>query len=220
MAAGLVTRPILAPTELSNQLTLPIAVPSSRNTIAQPAPTPSEAAFAWDEAFLRVESYLRAHHIESRVLLNELATDIIREAHTQVFAHPGEEPVVVALQVTHARIGAWFARAGNPGDWSNERVREGGRLALVLANLPERWVNCFLSAEPVPPELAAALGTVVFQPGPDLHFCNMSAEPLEFGFDDQSGSNSFRNGGWSSMRAAVTWLLILSIYGSAWAASH
>jgi hypothetical protein len=220
MDAGVVACSILAPMRYHNQLTLPTAMHSFQNTIIPPVPTPSDTVIAWDEAFLRVESYLRAHHIESRVLLNELATDIIREAKIQVFTRPGEEPVAAALQVTHARIDAWFARVGNPGDWSNERVREDGRLALVLANQPGRWVNCFLSAEPVPPGLAAALGAVVFQPGPDLNFCNMSAEPLEFGFDDQSGSQSFRNSGWLSIRAAASWLLILGIYGSAWAASH
>jgi len=41
-----------------------------------PAPLPAALApdsdTAWDEAFLRVESYLLAHQIESRLLLNRL----------------------------------------------------------------------------------------------------------------------------------------------------
>src|ERR1700712_5750223 len=85
--------------------------------------TPAPAGPAWDEAFLRVESYLRAHHLESRVLLNQITTDIIQEAHQRALAHPEEEPVVAAMHTTHARIGAWFARAGNAADWSDERVR-------------------------------------------------------------------------------------------------
>lgn len=182
------------------------------------APVPSGSA--WDEAFLRVESYLRAHHVESRVLLNRLVTDIIREAGERASANPREDPVAAAMVVTHARIGAWFARAGAAGDWSDERVRAGGRLALVLANLPECWAHCFLSADPVPLELASALATGVLQSGPELRFSNMAAAPLEFSFAAPGGPNSLRNSGWSGLRAAMGWLAIVGFFGVAWAASH
>lgn len=197
-----------------------LVLPSVRAEFSPPVPTPLAGDPSWDEAFLRVESYLRAHQLESRVLLNQLASDIIREARVRACANPTEEPVFAAMNVTNARIGAWFARAGNAGDWSDERVREGGRLALVLTNLPERWANCFLSTEPVPPEFAAALAAGTMQPGPEMRFSNMAAAPLEFGFADPADPDSPTRGGWAGMRAATTWLLIAGLYGSAWAASH
>jgi hypothetical protein len=192
----------------------------SRATVAGRIEAPATGNPSWDEAFLRVESYLRAHQLESRVLLNQLAGDIIREARERACADPAEEPVVVAMHVTNARIGAWFARTGNAGDWADERVRERGRLALVLTNLPRRWADCFLSAGPVPPELAAALASGHLQPGPELHSSKMSAERLEFGFADRDYPGSHRKDGWAGMRAAASWLLVAGLYGSAWAASH
>jgi hypothetical protein len=174
----------------------------------------------WDEAFSRVESYLRAHHLESRVLLNHLATDIIDEARAQVLAQPGLNPVAAAWGVTNARIGDWFAHAGLTGDWADERVRSGGRLALVLANLPGRWPNHFLSPEPAPPDLSAALASGALHAGPQIAFCNMAAAPLEFGFTSPVDARSDVRDWWPTLRDAAGWLMLLGIYGVAWAAAH
>ncbi|MBL9187867.1 MAG: hypothetical protein JNK23_10335 [Opitutaceae bacterium] len=184
------------------------------------APFSPPAETAWDEAFLRVESYLRAHHIESRVRLNQLATDIIREAREQARTRPGEAPVTTAMQVTHARIGKWFEQAGLRGDWSDERVRVRGRLALLLTHTNALPGDNFLDAEPPPPRVAAALASGVLRPGPEIRFTNMPAAPLAFGFDDPGDPNSARQSRGEVMRAAMLWLAIVAIYGVAWAASH
>jgi hypothetical protein len=202
------------------RVTLGAAMSPSRVEISPPVTMPLPADPAWEEAFLRVESYLRAHHLESRVLLNQLATGIIGEARGRAAAQPGEEPVVAAMHATHARIGVWFARAGDAGDWSEERVRVRGRLALVLADLPGRWAHCFLATGPVPPELMSALASGVLQPGPELRFSNMPPAPLEFGFDNPETPDSHHRAGWLMVRAAASWLSIVGLFGVAWAASH
>ena len=182
------------------------------------APVPSGPA--WDEAFLRVESYLRAHHVESRVVLNQLATEIIRDARDRALLSPNEEPVVAAMQATQARMGAWFARAGNTGDWSDERVRARGRLSLVLGESPVRRQNCFLSLEEVPTEVAASLAAGVLRPNPELQLSNMPPAPLEFGFNDPVNPSIAQKSGWATMREAAGWIALVGIYGAAWAASH
>lgn len=182
------------------------------------APVPSGPA--WDEAFLRVESYLRAHHVESRVVLNQLATEIIRDARDRALLSPNEEPVVAAMQATQARMGAWFARAGNTGDWSDERVRARGRLSLVLGESPVRRQNCFLSLEEVPAEVAASLAAGVLRPNPELQLSNMPPAPLEFGFNDPVNPSIAQKSGWATMREAAGWIALVGIYGAAWAASH
>ena len=183
------------------------------NSLTEALPAES----AWDEAFLRVESYLRAHHLEGRVLLNQVVADIIREARGQNSAEP---PVTVAMRVMHARTGNWFVRAGHTGDWSDARIRQQGRLALVLGNVPERWGNYFLSGEPPPPELAAALASGVLQSGPELRFSNMPPAPLEFGFIEPDDLNSIKRSSWLIVREAAGWLSVVGLFGVAWAASH
>jgi hypothetical protein len=190
-----------------------------------PASAPGPAAppdAAWDEAFLRVESYLRAHHIESRQQLNRLATEIIAEARAAADKNPAptEAPVTAALRVTHARIGAWFARAGLGADWSSERERARGRLALLLADVPGRWPAWFLHAVPPPPELARALASGRLQPGPGLRRSNMPPAPLEFGFDAAPRAARPRLRAWPWVRAAAPWLCLVGVYGLAWAASR
>ncbi len=192
--------------------------PTIPEEISVAAATPSGPG--WDEAFLRVESYLRAHHLESRVLLNHLATDIITQARERARENPDLAPVTLAMGVTHERIGAWFARAGRDGDWSNERVRAADRLALVLADLPGRWANSFLSTERVPHELAVALGSATLEPGPELRFSNMPPAPLEFGFNNDGHPHPPNRGGRFLMRAGGSWLTIVGVLGVVWAASH
>lgn len=197
-------------------------MPFSPVEVSLPVTPGPHPAPAWDEAFLRVESYLRAHHLESRVQLNQVVTSIIREARERVPANPDEAPVSIAMQVAHARIGAWFAQAGNTGDWSDERVRVRGRLALVLAEMPGHRADYFLATAPLPPEFAAALARGALEPGPQLRFSNMPTAPLEFGFAESDGSDSRQHGGgWGpGLRGAAGWLLIAGLYGVLWAASH
>ncbi|MEO6993281.1 MAG: hypothetical protein ABI273_06610 [Lacunisphaera sp.] len=191
----------------------------SSEEISGAAPA-TPAGPAWDEAFLRVESYLRAHHLESRVRLNQITTEIIRDAFQQSRTNPGEAPVAVAMRCTQARIGAWFSRAGYKGDWSDERVRARGRLALVLKDLPGNTTSHFLSNDPVPPELPGLLAAGVLLPGPELQLINMPPAPLEFGFDAPSNPSTAQKSGWSSVREAAGWIALVGIYGAAWAASH
>ncbi len=174
----------------------------------------------WDEAFLRVESYLLAHHLKSRVQLNGLVTGIIAEARVEWATNPRKEPVAVAMRVTHARVGAWFAAAGMAGPGGEERVGSQRRLALLLADVPRRWAGVFLSPEPVPQDLTTALASVSLQSGPEISFTNMPPAPLEFGFDDTPEPDFHPKPGYALLREAASWLLLIGIYGVAWAAAH
>ena len=192
----------------------------SNTTMRRTSAQSATADPAWDEAFLRVESYLRAHHLESRMLLNQLTSEIIDAARACGPAHPPEPPVALGMRLAHARIGSWFARAGTEADEASGRDRAHSRLALAIANLPGRWSNHFLSTEPVPPELTAAMASFRFQPGPELRFSNMPPATLEFGFDETGRSHTRERGLWLVLRAASSWLLLAGLIGVTWAASH
>ncbi|HEY1793958.1 MAG TPA: hypothetical protein VGG34_13665 [Opitutaceae bacterium] len=183
-------------------------------------PSPSTADPAWDEAFLRTESYLRAYGLESAVLLNELTAAIIQEARQRAQETPGAEPVALALEAAHARIGAWFARSGGHCDWANDGSRLQGRLALIVADLPGRWSNAFLSPDPLPAALAEAMSSFQILPSPELRLANMAPEPLEFALLEPLDRRLPGRRFWKPARAAVTWLLIFGFFGIAWAKSH
>lgn len=183
------------------------------------AVSPSLADPAWDDAFLRVESYLRAHRLESRELLNRLASSIIREARHQSASQPTLAPVEIAMKVTHERIGTWFSKVYPEADWSHERQRTNGRLALVMADLPGKWSNHFLADDTVPAELSDGMTAFSLQSGPELRFSNMPPAPLEFGFDDASDPGRRQRDRWVLARAAVSWFMIIGVVSAAAAAS-
>ena len=151
-------------------------------------------------------------------MLNQVVTDIIREARDTKGQE--ESPVAAAMRVTHRRIGHWFWQAGYEGDWADARVRAKGRLGLLLGDLPGRWAPHFLSGNPVPAELAAALASGVLKPGPEVRLTNMPSAPLEFGFTDPVTNPVRRASGWVKLREAAAWLMVVGMFGVAWAASH
>jgi hypothetical protein len=175
---------------------------------------------SWDEAFVRVESYLQAYGLTSRMLLNQITAAIIDEARAKVQTEPDADPVRIAMELTQSRIGAWLAQSGQQVDWTNEKVRAQARLALIIADLPGRWPNQFLSSDPFPAELAAAITSSQILPAPGMHVSNMAPEPLEFGLLEPGDPRLQSKRIWIPMRAVVPWLLIFGFFGVAWASSH
>jgi hypothetical protein len=174
----------------------------------------------WDEAFMRVQSYFRAYGMESPLQLNELAAGIIQEARERLREGAPGDPLGVAMRIAQAHIGAWFARSGKDLDWSNDRARAQGRLALIVADLPGRWRHSFMSASPLPPELSAAMTSVEIFPGPELKLTSMAPEPLEFGILDSGDGRVPTKRYWLPAKLLSSWLLICGFFGIAWAASH
>jgi hypothetical protein len=185
--------------------------------IAEPTTGPADPA--WDEAFLRVQSYLRAYGLESPVLLNRATSSLIEEARTRP-APEQAEPVSLAMEVARSRIGAWFAQAGLHAGAEGEQTHVQGRLALIIADLPGRWANHFLSPDPVPGELVAAMSSLRVLPGPDMRPTSMSPEPLEFGIMEPGDTRLPSRRLWVPLRVAASWLVIFGLFGLAWAAAH
>jgi hypothetical protein len=175
---------------------------------------------AWDEAFLRVESYLRSYGLESHVLLHQVTASIIEEARGKVRNGDAQNPVELAMNATQSRIGGWLARSGQAVDWTNDRTRAQGRLALIVADLPSRWPSSFLSSDPFPPDLAAAMASTQVLPSPGMKVSNMAPEPLEFGLLEPGDPRIQTKRIWVPIRAVVPWLLIFGFFGVAWASSH
>src|SRR5687768_6354632 len=134
----------------------------------------------WDEAFLRLESYLRAHQIESRVLLNHLTTDILTAAPALATEHPHAPPVTLAMHVAHAPIGQRLVAALGEGGWAGERCRGRGRVGLVMADVPGRCAEKFRSGEELPPEAMVRRAEARLYPGPELRLASMPPSLLEF----------------------------------------
>jgi hypothetical protein len=194
-------------------LLTPLAVKENSSTPAGTEP--------WDEAFLRVESYLHAHHIESRVLLNRLATEVIEEARCSASDRPGVPPVKLAMETVHRRMAHWFRTVFTEGNWKEERFRARGRLALVMTDTPSKSPQAFLSNEPVAPEFAAQMQQSTLQPGPEVRLSNMAPAKLEFAFGDNDEKEKAPGlGRWAAYPALAVSVLIVSAMAYAWTSTH
>lgn len=197
-----------------------------RRGVERPRPAAAPAAFAlpvhadWDEAFLRVESYLRAHHIESRVLLSRLTTDILTAARALALQHPEEAPVTLAVRIAQARIGEWLVHALGGGDWADERFRARGRLALLLSETPQQCPERFLAADELPAELQNRLAAAKLEPGPDLRLASMPSAPLEFPLTEAVGEKWSTFSGSAFFRASMSWIVIGTVAGCVWLATR
>ncbi len=198
------------------------ALSSSGACAAPPAPDPSGPE--WDEAFLRVESYLRAHQIESRLVLNRLALEIVREARvaSATPAGAGVVPVELAMREAERRTGAWFARVlGDAAELDDERAGARGRIALVMADVPARWPQHFLAETPPPPELVEAMRTAYIEAGPELELTRMVPRPIDFGPIANVADEAWKTfARWPVLRAVFGWAFFVGLLAAAWFATH
>lgn len=188
----------------------------ARHTLADSAGEVVPPTSAWDEAFARVENYLRAHRIESRVLLNQLASDILKDARALADQQPDETPVTLAMQIAHARIGEWLQYALGEGDWADERFRARGRLAVLMAEVPERCPDLFLRHETLPPETRRQMASAELQAGPQLKLSSMPSAELDFplGKIVDEKWTTFNRG--IFLRTATSWMLLVGGLLAAW----
>jgi hypothetical protein len=86
----------------------------------------------WDEAFSRVESYLHAQEMESRMLVSQIAAEIIVDARTRAAEDSEAEPVTLALQGALVRFGACAAEVVSAQLPSGPEVNRSGMSAAPL----------------------------------------------------------------------------------------
>jgi hypothetical protein len=189
------------------------------------SPSPSDPSGSeWDEAFLRVESYLRAHQIESRLVLNRLAVEIVRagRAAAEAPGAAGVAPVELAMREAERRTAEWFARVlGDAADPGDERLGTRGRIALVMADVPARWPQHFLAEAPPPAELIEAMRAAYLEAGPELELTRMVPRPFDFGPIANVADEAWKTfARWPVLRAIFGWTVFVALLAAAWFATH
>lgn len=166
---------------------------------------------------MRVESYLRAHQVESRILLNRLTVEIIRAARDRVVANPELAPLAAAMTEANTRLGAWFTNLLQEEVGKRQRLGPRGRLSLMLAEVSRRWPQHFLDEKGAPPEMVAAMRASYVEVGPEMQFSNMAPQPIDLGpIANAAGEtwDTFRRQPWLRMIAGL--LAIALILGVVW----
>lgn len=169
---------------------------------------------------MRVESYLRAHHFESRSLLTRLTAEILASARALGPQSRHESPVETAMGVAQARIGGWLQRSIGEGTWSDERFRARGRLALLMSGVPRRCPEYFLCDEPLPAPEVERLTGARLQSGPELRPVGMPPATVEFPFGEIVEEKWITFSRSTFVRAATSWVFFIGFLAVAWAATR
>ena len=132
----------------------------------------------WEDAYTAVEAYLAALHIRNRLLVAELVRGILWRASERRANEPESTARKLAMEEMLSEIGVWTERVLDE-PLVDRRLAARGRLALLLAGMPDRWQGVFLTPEPWPDEFVAAMRSSYLAAGPQFAELTMVPKPLE-----------------------------------------
>lgn len=160
----------------------------SLDAIKLPAWDPVAAA-EWDEAFEKVEHYLRACRVASRLhrarLTALILQRVIEKRDAAILQAPPDTlfPPLSSLAIEEARdlITKWMGNLLPPRSDERPYTLAEGFLALYLSDAPMRWPNAFLNPQMSPPGFAETLHARLVKTGPELEVSSMVPRPLDRG---------------------------------------
>jgi len=167
---------------------------------------------AWNNAYVRVEDYLRAHRIHNRMHQSRLIQNILERAALRHAAEPALDPTTLAAEETEALMDSWFGKVLAKESAPHERIAIEGRLALLLSDGSQKWPYAFLDEQNIPAEFAASLRASSIQAGPDMAVSSMVPRLIDLGpIPEAAGETLERFEKWPILRTLLLWLIFSAI---------
>jgi len=167
---------------------------------------------AWNNAYVRVEDYLRAHRIQNRLHSSRLILKILERAAIRHAANPELDPTTLAAEETEAMMDRWFAEILNERDQPHERIAVDGRVALLLCDGPQKWPYAFLEEQQVPDDFFQAMRAGALTAGPDMAVSSMVPRPIDLGpIPEAAGETLERFERLPMLRTVFLWLLFAGV---------
>lgn len=170
----------------------------------------------WEEAYAAVEAYLQALRLRNRLLVAELVRSILWSASARRANEPERPARIIAMEEALSEVAEWTQDVLDV-PLENRRLAARGRLALLLAGMPDRWQGVFLTPAPWPPEFVEAMKKSYLAAGPQFAELAMVPKPLEL---NAIGSGAAQ--WWETMdrrpiiRLAFSSMVILAIIFTVW----
>ncbi len=178
----------------------------TRHSLDSLNPLSEDELNEWEEAYAAVEAYLQALRLRNRLLVAELVRRILWRASDRRAAEPDKPPRFLAMEEALSEIADWTQDVLDV-PLENRRLAARGRLALLLAGMPDRWQGVFLTPAPWPPAFVEAMSKSYLAAGPQFAALTMVPKPLEL--------NAIGNGAaqwWETMdRKPIMRIMFVSI---------
>ncbi len=137
----------------------------------------------WNSAYEKLESYLRAHEVDSLLHRAHLITMILRRVSLHWKNQPPATPLAtLVIEEANRLLNEWFARIMElPAEINSNFTVADGRVALFLCDAPLRWPYAFLEPRQIPKDFKAAMSKSLMRAGPELQISNMVPRPIDLG---------------------------------------
>ncbi len=170
---------------------------------------------AWNEAYVRVEDYLRAHRIHNRLHASRLILRILAGAARRHAADPSLDPTALAAEEAEKMMDEWFANVLDEREQPHERIAVDGRVALLLSDGPQKWPYAFLEESNVPEGFQTAMRESALAAGPDMTVSSMVPRPIDLGpIPEAAGETLERFERMPILRTLFLWLLFAGVLGA------
>ena len=171
----------------------------------------------WNDAYEKVENYLRACRVGSHLQRARLIALILQRVYDRKQADPSVSETSLpelAIVEVRERIEEWISHYLPPhADGSALKLGE-GMLAIYLCDGPTRWPYAFLDSHRMPAEYAELLGARVVRPGPDLAVSSMVPRDMDLGLmPELVGSAMETFEALPVLKTLLAWLLFLGLMG-------
>jgi hypothetical protein len=166
----------------------------------------------WNQAFEKVEDYLRAHRVNSKLHRARLSRMVLQRV---ALARQGEalsQPIAtLAIREIDGLMREWFRRILPPGVGpENALSHTDGRLGLLLCDGAVRWPYSFLEMERLPDEFVQAMRNSLMVAGPELQVSSMVPRPIDIGLLPEIAGDTMQTlARWPILKAILAWLLFL-----------
>jgi hypothetical protein len=136
----------------------------------------------WNTAYTKVERYFQALGMRNKLLLGQLVARVLDRAIERAPAELDRTPMALAAEEMDRAVTAWYAAVLDvPLVDADPLLSTRGRLALLLADMPDRWQDQFLKPDPWPEEFVGAMRASYLRAGPDFQLSQMDPRPIDLG---------------------------------------
>jgi hypothetical protein len=150
----------------------------SHHSLDRLPPLSEQELVEWEEAYTAVEAYLQALRLRNRLLVAELVRGILWRASARRANEPDKPARLLAMEEALTEIANWTQDVLDV-PLENRRLAARGRLALLLAGMPDKWQGVFLTPPPWPPAFVEAMKKSYLAAGPRFANLTMVPKPLE-----------------------------------------
>ncbi len=134
---------------------------------------------SFDDAYTKVEHYLVALQIKNRRVLSKLVYLILENTAKKHSLNPEKNITTLAMQEAHRLTSEWCEKILGVKFTHNVGIPAQGKLAMLLSDIPNKWVKYFLSEGTVPQDLVDSMRKTYLSSGPDFQIKRMTHRALE-----------------------------------------